>query len=1352
MNLKLTTFIFCLFATFGALMAQDNANFKHLSPTLNNSPVNVSGTIQDATGNIWMACSVGILQYDGYDYTLVKNAVLFPQIKQNDRVKTLVKDADKNIWIVSNFGLLSKYNSEGGAYQDVNENLLKNRLITAISSKNNNVWMASNNGTILKYNNNALDSVTTINHNGFAVKNIFDIEVLANNQIYVSTDDGKIFNHNLKNKRTSELVGPFSNFPGILNLTTDNLNRLWIGTETFGLFVYDPSSERFIQNTLFKGNKYNIHNELFITFFKDSEGTIWAGTDGGGLYKINPINGNIDVFTKQDSNEFSLSSNTVLNISEDNHKNIWVATNYGKLNILPHANENIKYLSGSENNTPVRILSIFKSSLNTLWIGTDGFGLTKIEVNEDGTTKKSQYLKKNDLSKGFYVQSITEDNNGNIWFGTYKNGLWIYRPKRDRFEKIGIFSSNKHEATDVRTVFKDSKGRIWVSSNVSLSIYSSELELLASFENNSNGLKGTIAESIIEDKNGRFWLGMFRNNLLEFNENSSNLQFSTFIEHPDLYSVRSMASTTEGTVYLINADGELLSFNSNANDTSNFKNVATHKDRQFVSALLVNKDNIWLGSNNGIHHLNLKTNAIKTYYTADGLQDNVFLVRSAFKDTDGLLYFGGIKGLNYFNPNQLTEKKLNPDLFIHTIEILNKPVESILPDQTTSGVLNTKSLKLKNDQSSFSFKFSAIDNILNPNFTYAYRLKGFDKDWIISHPERVATYTNIPPGNYTFEVKAGTKNGVWDIAPQKIDIKIAPPIWNSTWAYIIYFFILAMIAYSIRRWFVLRKRLFLEKVLHKKENDLYKLKMDFFAKMSHEIQTPLTLISGPIDDMKKRATTDGNLLLKQRLDIIANNADRLSKIARELTLVRNKELDKLQLAVTKNSLCEHLNSIAISFKELARTKHIDFNINCPRNLHNVWYDKEKIEHVLYNLLSNAFKFTPNNGTIDINVKSLESDKFIKLSISDSGPGMPKSELKKVFELFYQSDSQKKYKGTGIGLALTKELINLHNGKISVKSKPKKGTTFRVVLPITEDAYDESDKIVTDIFDEPQLVLKKEDVVEISTDNLNDKTILVVEDNLELQQLLKDLLNKHYTVIFANEGEEGYELAKNKNPDIILSDVMMPKLGGIEMCKKIQQNTLTSHIPIILLTAKNSTSAKIEGLSSGAIEYISKPFNTKELLLKIKNILTSKEQIISNYRKEVLSTPKINIDKTKDELFIENLVKIINDNIDNADFKVEDIAESLNMGYSTLYRKCQTLTGNSLVDFVRLLRLKKAAVLIAKYGYSINETAYLTGFNDPKYFSKCFKSQFKKTPGSFKKEAHKMEIDSFLKNYQLEDIG
>ena len=1356
-KLKHYPIAFCFFIILNAsLRAQHHVNFTNLSPSSDNRAINVSKTIQDAFGNIWMVQKGDLYIYNGYNYKLIDNKTIFPHSEQYQSIRDIIIDDLKNIWIISDGGLLTQYTNEKGIFEDLSP-LLKNRKVSVITSRNKKLWLATKNGSIYVYANSKLDSITSLPERNGKSRDIADIALSQTDEVFISTGDGNVIMYSLRSKTMENLVAPFNNYPENLILSTDTYNRLWIGTETKGLFLYDINTKKFIQDSFFKGNTYNIKSELFLNLYCDSNNFLWAGTDGGGLYKVNLSTGEVFLFSKQSNSEFSLSSNTIIHINEDNHQNIWIVPNYGNLNILPNADNNINYHEGSENQTPTRILSILRSSDNVIWAGTDGAGLTRIIINLDGSTNEKQFFNDFSKNKGFYVQTIAEDNKGNIWIGTYKNGLWIYDPKTNDFRAAPVINIKNQKASDVRTIYKDKKGRIWVGANTCLNIYSDSLELLASFENNTNSLKGTIVESILETQNGTLWLGIYEGGLFQFSENFTHLAASTFLDfsilNDDLDRIKSIKSISEGTynsLWLINDGGKLLKYDTKNNTFFSFENLKGISNRSLAAVINTGNDNLWISSNNGIVNFNTRDSIIKTYYITDGLQDNTFLTRSAFKDYKGMLYFGGAKGLNYFYPKDLHKKESHPILQINTIEVLNQPAEVLLPEQVSAGIANVKSLKLKYNQSSFSIRFAALDNILYPKHFYAYRLKGFDKDWIESHFERSATYTNIPAGNYTFEVKAGTRDDLWDIPTKSISIVIEQPFWNKPIAWILYLCIFSLLIYGVRRWYALKKNLFVERINRKNENELNKVKMNFFAKMSHEIQTPLTLILGPIDDMIRNADKNGNLLLKQRLNIIAYNTKRLSKIAYELTLVRNKELDKLRLMVTKSSLYKNVDDISQSFKELARRKNIDFTVICPQNLTDAWYDKEKIEHIIYNLLSNAFKFTPKEGHIVLTVAPVNSQKVIKLSVANSGSGIPKEELNTIFELFYQSSSGKKNKGTGIGLALTKELIDLHKGKIEVESSPLDGTTFTITFPIHEEAYTDAERITADYEDESTQILLENEIVPIENldRNVLKKTILIVEDTLDLQIFLKELLQDYYNIILAENGNEGYHYAKSNIPDLILSDIMMPELDGIEMCKQLQEDGLTKHIPVILLTAKNSTHSKIEGLKSGAIEYINKPFNTNELLLKIQNILIAKDHIISKYRKEVISSPEVPIEKSQDEIFLENLVANINLRIEDADFKIDELAIPLNMSYSSMYRKCQFLTGKSLVDFVRLLRLKKAAILITKQGYTVSEAAFMSGFNDPKYFSKCFKKEFNKTPADFKKEAQKNGVDDYLAKHEV----
>lgn len=1330
--------------------AQHHLNFTQLSPSYSNRPINVTKTIQDANGNIWMVQKGEIFIYDGYNYKLLPNNKIFPNADQYEIIQDIIIDTNKTIWILSENGRLTQHRQDTGIFKTI-----VSHPVSVITSKNENLWWATKSGSIYRYANSKTDSITTLPE--IKTKPITGLAIGENSDIFVSTGDGNVIAYSLKIGALEYLTAPFNNYPEYIELKTDSQNRLWIGTETKGLFLYDINTNKFIQDSFFKGNVHNIHNELFIDLYIDSNDYLWAGTDGGGLYKVNLISGEVLLYTKQPHSEFSLSSNTIVDINEDNHNNIWITPNYGNLNILPNVDSDINYHEGSKSGTPNRILSVFKSSKNELWAGTDGSGLTRIKINADGTTKEDQFLFDFNTNKGFYVQTITEDKQDNLWIGTYKNGLWFYDAKTLEFEEFPVFNSKNQKASDVRTVFVDSKDRLWVGSNTCLNIYSKNRELIGSFENNSNRLKGIIVQSILESENGSIWIGSFKGGLFQFNENNNNINASTFIDrsilNENLERVKSVKFISEGaynSLWVINDLGQLLKYNIKTNTFTTFNEFSALSDRILSAVISVNNDDLWISSNNGIVNFNTQVPSINTYYTTDGLQDNLFLSRSAFKDYRGMLYFGGAKGLNYFYPQNLYKKESNPTLQFSALEVLNQPANVILPDQLEGGLANLETLYLDNHQSSFSFRFAALDNILYPKHYYAYRLKGFDKDWINNHLETTATYTNIPAGTYTFEVKAGTKDGDWNIPVKRMTIVIEQPFWNTPVAWLLYFGILCSIIYAVGRWYSLRKKLFVEKISSQNQNELHALKMNFFAKMSHEIQTPLTLILGPIENMINNAEKNGNLLLKQQLGIIAYNAKRLSKIAYELTLVRNKELDRLRLNVNKSNLHDKIQDIAQSFKEFARKKHIDFIIDCPEKLTDVWYDKDKIEHIIYNLLSNAFKFTPPEGIVQLLVNTNASEDKISISVIDSGSGIPKDELNNIFELFYQSSSGKEDKGSGIGLALTKELIDLHKGKIEVASSPQVGSTFTITFPINENAYTDSEKTIPDHEEDLTNLSMVNDTspIEHLIPNIGKKTILIVEDTLDLQVYLKEMLQNTYNILIADDGELGYQYAQTHLPDLIISDIMMPQLDGIEMSKKLQQNDLTNHIPIMLMTAKNSTKSKIEGLKSGAIGYINKPFNTHEFLLKIQNILTAKEHIITKYRKEIITSPEVASDKSQNELFLEDLVTQINLRLENADFKMEELAAPLNMSYSTIYRKCQALTGHSLVDFVRVLRLKKAAILITKQGFSISETAFMTGFNDPKYFSKCFKKQFKKSPLKFKKEAEEKGVESFLKKHQV----
>tara|TARA_R110002049_G_scaffold17731_2_gene68518 strand:+ start:48074 stop:52162 length:4089 start_codon:yes stop_codon:yes gene_type:complete len=1338
------------------LFGQQPSNFIHLPFKLNNHNIKVTHTVQDSLGFVWLAHAEGISKYDGYNYEFISKDLIFKNDTTSDEVKKVFRDTKGVIWALSLNGQLS-YLHKNGTFLSIDDSIIdfqKLHEVNTVYEDDGNIWMATKKGSVYSYDHDQgiLDSITTVPVDAFGLNKINSLVVRKSDQLVISTYKGPLFIYYLETRRLETLDLPYDYTLADNNLLLlDKKNRLWIGSSyvDHDIVIYDFTKESFVQDEIINAKWRDQLNELFTTMYCDIHGFIWLGTDGNGLYKIDPDSGSLTIYKHNDLNEFSLSTNTIIGINEDLKNNLWVLTNYGDINILRNRNHQINYHSGSIQDRPARVLSSYRGKDGTLWIGTDGNGITK--VTHEG--REDQFFENSPDNKGFYIHSINEDAKGNVWVATYKNGLWVGNSGNTEFSKVSLQNSKNIVALDVRFIFKDSRQRLWVTTDLGVYLFSDKDTLLAYFENGSAGLLGLISQSVVEDTSGTVWLAYNGGGLFRFNENFKDLSKSSFTRFGHVedrlisnknYDIWSMATSDSEGLWLVTVNGDLTKFDIADQKFEHIKINGVYDNTVFRSVLLENRDNLWLGSTNGIWHLNLRDATSRVFQKSDELQDDSFMQRSAHKGSDGSFYFGGLNGVNYFKPNQVKKEKTVAKLFVEDIDILNQPAISVIPDQIKEGVEKIEELQLNHDQSSFSFRFLAIDNVLFSNYNYAYRLRGFNNNWIDSEKERLAAYTNIPPGNYVFEVKASSNNGEWDIAQKSIAITILPTLWKTPLAKFFYALLFVGLLYGIAVWIRLRNRVVADELQHKHERELYALKMDFFAKMSHEIQTPLTLILIPLENMLDRARKSGNVILQQRLRLISNNANRLSRIVFELTSLRDKELERLVLRPAENNLIADLKEITGSFNEQATFKGISFNCSYPSGEIKLWYDKDKIEHILFNLLSNAFKFTPKGGAIILDVIVEDWERHVKISITDSGPGIPRDELQNIFQLFYQSDAGKQKVGTGIGLALTKELVDLHHGKIDVKSDPVKGSCFSFSLPLDKNNRKSS---------EVDLTVKETiiDVADVGNDLMPEnnakgrakltKTILVVEDNYELQISLKDIFSDYYNVLLAENGEEGYALALEHNPDLIISDIMMPKMDGIEMSTKLQKNELTTHIPIILLTAKKTSKNKLLGLRSGAVEYIGKPFNINELVLKVNNIITRSDRIILKYKNDLITAPKSGSGKSQDEVFLEKLVELVENQMSDPDFKLEDLSADLNMSYSAIYRKFQALTGKKIVEFVRTMRLKKAAILIAECNYSVSEAAFLVGFNDPKYFSKCFKKEFGKNPGKLKGKGNSDKISN-----------
>ncbi len=1335
--------------------ASESTNFIHLTANIGREESMATNMVEGSQGYLWLESHAGLLRFDGYDYVQYANTDIFGNKVTSSPLLGITKDVQGQVWCVSKRGAVSKLLSSGKfnlQYPDIN-NLGENQELESMFMGKSHLWLGSSSGTLM--GQHLTDSTLVYFDIHSSEERIMSITNGGTDQIWFSTSKGRVFEANLGTNDITELHLPQTNPFNTVFLTSDLNGDLWIGTELFGFFHYDSQTASFEQFHSKASSPNTIPSNMIICLFHDSKGIIWLGTDGGGLYRVNPQNKELKFFSHSKTNQFSLKSNTILGISETNDNDIWVFTNYGNINILPGESTTIGYHSGSISGSPNRALSLMKTHDKTLWIGTDGEGITV--VDEKGKPTR-QYVANSQTANGLpgnYIQSMVEDENNNIWIGTYLNGLTLHNHKTNTFIPIRATNNSGQTATDIRSLFVDHKHRIWIGSNIGIFVYSTSGEQLQFFNYIQNGLKGSIVEVFIEDGQSDLWIGTNNGGIALFHE-AKKLKNSTFTTYQLTDSnsktgngVNHGVADKQGHLYLVNSNSELIKFDIAQKKSIAIQGFTQEQLQQVIGVTITDSSNLWISKSSAISHLDLTNNKNFLYTWKNGTIKGNFLSGCVFNDHNKTLYFGGVGGVNFFDPDQMKTTQKQYQLRINKFEIINRNAEKIIPKQLTSGIENVSSLKLNHKQTSFSFHFSVIDDHISPNYFYAYRLKGFDKDWITNENRRTATYTNIPYGDYIFEVKAGSDRNSWDIAPREIQLTILSPLWYRWWAITLYIIFLLAIGSIIIRYYIiwaqLKKKLMLEEWQNEKNNELYALKMNFFAKMSHEIQTPLTLILSPIENMIERA--EGDLLLTQRLQVLKNNAKRLSRIALELVTVRNKELDRLKISVSKNDIAEDIDTIALSFRDQARFKNIDFIIERTSNKQLlVWYDKEKLEHVIYNLLANAFKFTPREGKIVLKIETNEVDNTVKLIVLDTGIGIPKEDLKDIFNLFYQSKDGKAIGGTGIGLALSSELISLHKGKIDVSSEINNGTTFIITLPLGKEHFTNEEIKQVQLISEEKEELKNHQLTndEIQPEPIKDKNkknILLVEDNYEMLLFLQDSFKPYYNVRTAQNGNEALESIATSSPEIIISDVMMPLMDGIMLCKKLKENRNTRHIPVILLTTKNTTSSKLEGLRFGAIEYISKPFNIRELLLKTNNILESHQRILEQYRAEILTDGKEMEVESTDKKFIESIIAELENNFEDPEFRMEELTTTLNMSYSNIYRKFQSLTGKTLVDFVRSFRLRKAIQLLEKHDIPIKEIAFRVGFNDPKYFSKCFKKEYQKTPKQYKLDAESNQNDN-----------
>ena len=1168
---------------------------------------------------------------------------------------------------------------------------------------------------------------------------------------------------------------------GIVNcIVFDSENNLWVVTDLMGLFRLDLETgeiKNYFPNIRISKdlNAYRVN-----TAIRDQDGYLWFGADRG----LNRYNPNLDTFENYfvDPSNKSSNINRIFKIKADGLGNIWTQSDldYGGVSCFNIGKKEFTHYSKG--------FGLWLSSITTdrsgiAWVGNFYRGLHKLNPNALRFSNFSIINNGKDVLDEKEILAVYEDKKGEIWVGGSLNGLYRYNRKTG---KSTVYTADSGQpdslvSNQVNVIFQDRKGNFWIGSAVGLSRFdprTGRFKHVGPDPTLYGGLGRT--SDIFEDSNGILWLITRNGYLVQFNPNTNEIEYYSVFGNSDIDSQMEFCDLIEdprGFMWIGTSNWGLIKFDLKQKKLStvekigkikitslyldhagnlwcgtmglglirydtkmNTKIIIKEKDGLLSNSIMGleadDSGNIWISFRKGLSKYNPQTSTFKNYFKEDGFLTNEFGYQAHAKGKNGELIFGSMHGVVTFYPDSIKDSEYIPPIVFTDFKIDNKPVYVGDDSPLEENISIARKITLTYDQNDISIAFSALDFSHPERNRYSFYLENFEDNWRPPGLERTAYYTNLDPGEYVFRVKGTNSDGVWNEEGASIRITVLPPFWKTWWAYSFYVLFFLGLIYSLRRYEMnrvrLRNQVKIEEAKRKEREQVDQMKSTFFTNISHEFRTPLTLILGPLT---KLATSESDENKKHSLRIMQRNAGRLLRLINQLLDFSKLESGKMNLQASEGDIVSFVKGLLMSFQSLAEQKHINYHFASDQRLIELYFDRDKAEKIFTNLISNAFKFTSTHGEITVSIAKNEHD--VRIGVKDTGQGISAEKLPHIFDRFYQADDSltRNQEGTGIGLALTKELVELHHGTIEVTSKPNHGSEFLITLP-TGRSHLTEDQIVAEDFilsEEPTTPIEPAEAFEASQTKDLQKTdsetiVLVVEDNSDMRTYIRETLHPAYKVVEAFDGSEGVECAREIIPDLIISDLMMPKKDGYQLCNEIKQDEVTSHIPIILLTAKAERKDKLAGLELGADDYLVKPFDSQELQIRVKNLIEIRRKLHAifrdvNIREEKLLNPV-------DQRFMERVMEIITANLSDEQFDVQQFGREIGMSGTQLRRKMNALTGQSPNQFIRSQRLKEAARLIREEQQTVSEAAYLTGFNSLSYFSKCFKEEFGRVPSEY----------------------
>lgn len=1341
MKIWITCLMLLLSVGFAGGMERD-ITFRKISPPGGLSSESVTKIIQDSYGYVWLGTNYGLLKYDSKQFERYEHRKDDSTSLPNNFIIDLAVDHENRLWLVTGRGLCYFDRSTQSfipfKYKYPNEDKSIGQIEKIECDKNGNLWICGKDGVgilnmvsrqlfLLKTDDDEISSIVYSDNEG---------------NIWLGTHNGSIYFIDPNTLAIQQIIK--GNGFRVSTIYADK-NKIWVGTVGYGMSAYSRDGQ-LIKKYKYKSEEgWEFTNEHIRKIIKDKFGSLWIGAyhglfieNGGDLRKLGP-------------EEYpGIPHSSIYDIFEDSDNGIWIGTWAGGLSYFHTAGNQFVNYAHTKNPKSLsnNIVSSFaQNEAGKIYVGTEVGGLNKFD-KEKGTFSVVPLL--GSISQ-YNIKYQCFDTQGGHWVATHVNGLWYRKHAEKGYKQFpegdedGMHVSNN----SVYSLFPVDTG-LWIGTHGGgVNFYSHKTKKISYYDSLfPNGIKqyNLFVRSIFVDSQSNLWIGTvdgLQRNQLNAKDAGTNKKQITAAQNTFIFTITELS---DEKIWIGTRASGVIIYNPANNSFEYFDANGLLKGKSASGIIEDLNGHIWITSNEGLILYNPKDKTSRRFVESDGIQGNWFNSQAVFRDTDNLLYFGGTHGFSNIDPKNIKLNTRPPVVTISKVSI-NNQLNKYPFFRSSDSQINE--MQLSPDERTFKVDFTCDNYLLPEKNNYKYRLINHYDEWITADKEATALFANIPWGAYLFEVMACNNDGVWSENPASFRLTITKPFYASNGAIAIYiltfFYLLFSIVKITKTRTKLRNEILMEKVLRQQQEQLNEMKLKFFTNVSHELRTPLSLISGPINTLSKA----DNLTPKQTilLDVIQRNSSRLLTLINQVIDLRKIENGKENLHLSTGDLIAFVKERALSFTNEAEQNNIKFNQNYPADPIIMDFDIEKIDNIIFNLLSNAFKFTDGGGEINLTISlnqtesdnnyadqhrsgNLSTDDIVSISVSDTGVGIDSDDLRKVFNRFEQGKIHYK-SSSGIGLSLCRESTLLHHGVIIAQSTIGLGSRFIVQLPLKQ----QGEKIFSELqYQIENISLKKEDM---DIQNIHPKikieeTILVVEDNPDQRVYLEMILSPHFNVKVAQDGKLGLTILENTKIDIIVSDVMMPVMNGYEFCTSVKSNISTSHIPVVLLTALSSTENKIISMQKGADAYLIKPFDDQMLISQVKNLLEQRKKLREVFKPKAFTGPSVELE-SMDNYFLLKLDKIIEENLTNEEFDIDLLIQLIDLSRSQLHRKLKSLTNYSTTEYIRIYRLEKAIQLMKSENYNLDEISFMVGFNTHSYFTTSFKKQYKKSPKDYMRD-------------------